>query len=72
MYLNGTFRCLLDSDLIFKVKKGRFFQRQVKFLGHSIIPDDIQPDTDKVQMIANFPLTMTIEDLRRYLGMVNL
>ena len=43
----------------------------MKFLGHIIGPDGIQPDPDKVKAIMSMPKPTNITEVRRFLGMTN-
>lgn len=42
-----------------------------KFLGYEVTTEGIKPLEDKVAAIANFPRPETVEQLRRFLGMLN-
>lgn len=43
----------------------------VTFMGHQITKDGLQTDPEKVNAIKNYPPPTNIEELRRFLGMVN-
>ena len=43
----------------------------MKFLGHIIGPDGIQPDPDKVKAVMSMPKPTNITEVRRFLGMTN-
>ena len=51
--------------------KCQFAKTTVKFLGHIIGPDGIQPDPDKVKAIMSMPKPTNITEVRRFLGMTN-
>lgn len=57
---------LLDNGLILEVEKYEFLQPKGKFLDDTITPDGVQPDPDKMQTIASFPLPKRVKDLRRF------
>lgn len=44
---------------------------EVKFLGHVVSSEGTKAIRDKVEELANFPKPGTIQQLRRFLGMVN-
>ncbi|CAD7085746.1 unnamed protein product [Hermetia illucens] len=70
-HLECIFQRLLEAGLVLNVEKCKFLQQQVRFLGHFISPEGIQPDPDKVQAISSFPRPKTVRELRRFLGMLN-
>ncbi|CAD7083758.1 unnamed protein product [Hermetia illucens] len=70
-HLECIFQRLLEAGLVLNVEKCKFLQQQVRFLGHSISSEGIQPDPDKVQAITSFPRPKTVRELRRFLGMLN-
>ncbi|KFD58638.1 LOW QUALITY PROTEIN: hypothetical protein M513_00331 [Trichuris suis] len=41
------------------------------FLGHLVDRDGIRPAPDKVAAIQRFPLSVTVKELRQFLGMIN-
>ena len=48
-----------------------FSKRFVKFLGHIIDEQGIRPDPAKTEAIRNFPVPQKVNDLQRFMGMVN-
>lgn len=48
-----------------------FGQPQVKFLGYTVNEHGIKPPEDKVTAITHYPKPTTVEELRRFLGMIN-
>lgn len=48
-----------------------FGQREVIFLGYHVSQDGIKPPEEKVCAITEFPKPKNIEELRRFLGMLN-
>ena len=51
--------------------KCQFGKTEIKFLGHLISEKGIQPDPDKTAAIAKMPRPTCVQELRRFLGMVN-
>jgi len=45
--------------------------REITFMGHQITADGLHSDPEKVRAIAEMPPPTNVEELRRYLGMVN-
>lgn len=48
-----------------------FGQSSIEFLGHEVTVDGIRPANNKVQAIIDFPRPVTVDQLRRFIGMVN-
>lgn len=48
--------------------KCKFFQTSVKYLGHVISDNGIQPDPDKISAIKQWPRPNTVKELRSFLG----
>ncbi len=60
---------LREAGLTVNMKKSKFFQRTLKFLGHVVSEDGIQVDLEKTQAIRDFPIPTNIKSLQRFLGM---
>ena len=43
----------------------------IKFMGHIVTKDGLKSDPEKMQAISDFPVPQKVEDLRRFLGMIN-
>nr|XP_054591370.1 uncharacterized protein LOC129155169 [Nothobranchius furzeri] len=52
-------------------EKCEFSVERVKFLGHNISATRIEADPDKISAIENMPEPQNVEEVRRFLGMVN-
>ena len=52
-------------------EKCEFSKRSVKFLGHIIDEHGIRPDPAKTEAIRDFPVPQKVNDLQRFMGMVN-
>ena len=68
--LGEIFRRLRKVNLKLKPQKCNFFQRHVKFLGHIISSEGLQPEEDKVRAIANYPPPTNVQELQSFLGLV--
>ena len=51
------------------MSKCKFFQSQVKYLGHIISADGISPDPEKVSAIQNLKAPTTVKQVRSLIGM---
>ena len=40
-------------------------------MGHRITPDGLQPDPDKIKAIVDMEVPQNVEQLRRFMGIVN-
>ncbi len=51
--------------------KCKFFQTEVKYLGHVIKGNEIYPNPDKVKAIVEAPVPKNVAELQAYLGLLN-
>lgn len=70
-HLKRIFQRFVEYGITINVSKCSLGQAIVKFLGYKVSASGLQPLDDKVQAIIDFPKPETIEQLRRFLGMVN-
>lgn len=59
---------IADFGLKLSPSKCKFFQTKVKYLGHVISAQGIQPDPDKEAAIMEWPRPQTVRELRSFLG----
>lgn len=69
--LQEVFKRLNDNGLKINISKCIFGQSKLDFLGYTISPEGITPTEEKVQAIQSYPLPNTIQELRRFVGMLN-
>ena len=62
---------LREVGLQLNDQKCEFRKTEITFLGHIINEHGIRPDPSKIEAIHDLPEPQNINDLRRYLGMVN-
>ena len=67
-HLDTVLDRLMSFDLICKLKKCSFAYNKIKFLGHFISEDGIQPDPTKIFAIQNFKIPEKPKDVRSFLG----
>jgi hypothetical protein len=60
----------MDNDLYLKPEKCLFDQDRLEFLGLILSADGVQPDTVKVDGIAEWPIPSNLKEVRSYLGFV--
>ncbi|GBN20567.1 Transposon Ty3-I Gag-Pol polyprotein [Araneus ventricosus] len=70
-HLKQVFDRLRKFGLVLNRDKCLFAVENLSFLGHKIDKYGITPLPEKVEAISNFPRPKTIQDLRRFLGMLN-
>lgn len=72
---NSTLASLLEvfaqSGITVNLEKSQFGRSQIKFLGHIISKDGIQPDPEKLEAIMKMPVPTTKRQLRAFLGLIN-
>lgn len=62
---------LREHQFYAKLKKCHFLQKKVKFLGHLISVDGIQPDPAKTELVQSWPVPRNAHDVQRFLGLIN-
>ena len=60
-----------DNGIKLNREKLQLRMSEMTFMGHRITKDGLQSDPEKVKAIAKMAAPMNVEELRRYLGMVN-
>ncbi|KAI5755581.1 hypothetical protein M8J77_018107 [Diaphorina citri] len=70
-HLEMFFSRLQEYKLTINLEKCQFLKSSVEFLGHMVSSDGVVPLEHKVSAIKRFPLPDTVNDLRRFLGMIN-
>jgi len=62
---------LSNAGLKVKVSKCQFAQREVRYLGHIVSAEGIQPDPVKLGTVVTYPVPKDVGELRRFLGLAN-
>lgn len=62
---------LTAAGLTISPEKSRFCMRRLKYLGHVISADGIEPSNEKIAPILEYPQPKTPKDVRRLIGMAN-
>ena len=68
---NNLLRKLNDLNLKLNLNKSKFFQKEIKLLGHIIQKNKIHPDKEKIETIQKIPLPETLTQLQSFLGKTN-
>ena len=61
---------LRKYNLHLNPEKCRFFEKQIKYLGHVISKNGLQKSTEKIVAIQNAPRPKNVEEVQQFLGMV--
>ena len=69
--LRGVFEKLAAAGLKLKPSKCEFFKTRIAYLGHIVSKDGIETDPKKIAAIANWPIPVTVTDVRSFLGFTN-
>ena len=70
-HLAIVFEKIDKANMTLKLKKCKFFQESVKFLGFIISREGIKPDPNKTAPIRDFPIPICTRDIQSFLGIVN-
>ena len=70
-HVRAVFELLRKNALRIKASKCEFFKSQLKFLGHLVSAQGLQPDPKKVQVVTDWPRPATVQDVRSFLGLAN-
>ena len=70
-HLRILFNRLNELGVTVNVNKCAFGQSTVEFLGYTVSENGISPLPDKVKAVTHYKRPETIEQLRRFLGMIN-
>jgi len=62
---------LREADLPIKLSKCEFHKHSIKFLGHIVSTEGIQPDSDKVKSIVEWPEPKNVKEVQAFLGLIN-
>lgn len=69
--LRNVFQRLRARGLRLQVEKCSFCQSELKYLGHLVNNQGIQPDKEKIDAISDLSAPTTTKQLRRFLGMAS-
>src|ERR1044072_6892202 len=64
-----VFRLIQQAILQIKIKKCKFFQKEIKFLGHKISQEGISTDPEKIEVMQNLPTPKNLRDVQSVLGL---
>src|SRR6266540_5738255 len=70
-HLRKVFIKLREANLVIKLKKCKFGQRKIKFLGHTIRTDGLRTDPENIGKIINCPIPTDVTRVRKFMGLYN-
>lgn len=68
--LQSVFQALRKHWISLKMMKCHWAMRQIKFLGHLVDQEGIQPDPTKLEAMRKLPPPRNVHELRSFLGLV--
>ena len=69
--LESALRHIEAAGVTLNRTKCQFGKSEIKFLGHLISENGIQQDPDKIAAIAKMPRPTCVQELKRFMGMIN-
>jgi len=69
--LESALRPIEAAGVTLNRTKCQFGKSEIKFLGHLISENGIQQDSDNIAAIAKMPHPTCIQELKRFMGMIN-
>lgn len=67
--LRDTLSRLKGAGLKVNIQKVKLFQKEIKFLGHSVNEFGIRPDENKVEAVSAWPVPKSVTQLKSFLGL---
>ncbi|GES79037.1 enzymatic polyprotein, putative [Rhizophagus clarus] len=68
-HLEKVLRKLKEKNIILKLKKCKFGERNIEFLGHIVGRDGLKPEEKKIEKIRNMERPRNIREIRSFLGL---
>lgn len=69
--LHQVLKRLSDYGIALSLEKCEFGKTKIDFLGYKVSADGISPPTDRIQAISSYKKPKDVQELRRFLGMIN-
>lgn len=68
--LKTIFDTLRKANLKVQLDKSEFLKKEVLYLGHTITPEGLKPNEDKIDAILKYPLPKTTTEIKSFLGLI--
>ena len=69
-HLRKVFQRLREADLRLKIEKCNFLKVHIKYLGHLISGEGIEPLPEKLESIKQMPAPTTPKEVKQFLGLI--
>ena len=69
--LSKVFKLLIDGGVKLAIKKCKFAQKSIKFLGFIVSGEGVSPDQAKVDAFLKFPRPTNVKSLQQFIASVN-
>lgn len=70
-HLGQIFEKFRQVGITLKLRKCKFAQKEVLFIGHIISPQGIRVDPCRVEAVRSYPVPRTIKHLKQFMGLIN-
>ena len=62
---------LKDAGLRLKPSKCMIATEEIEYLGHTLTPAGVKPNSKKVEAAKNFPILKNVKEVKSFLGLAN-
>ena len=62
--------CLKEAGLRLKPSKCTFAMEEIEYLGHTLTPQGVRPNSNKVEAVSKFPKPRNVKEVK-FLGFAN-
>ena len=62
---------LKDAGLRLKPSKCMIATEEIEYLGHTLTPAGVKPNSKKVEAAKNFPIPKNVKEVKSFLGLAN-
>ena len=62
---------LRKNGLFINLKKCRFYQDEVRFLGYVVSAQGVQIEDERIEVVRNWPESKSVRDIKVFLGFAN-
>ena len=71
VHVRKVLKALKKADLQIKSEKSQFYWTEIEFLSYIITDKSIKMNSEKVRVIAEWPVLKTVKDVQFFLKFVN-
>ena len=62
---------LKEAGLQLKPSKCTFATEEIEYLGHTLTPEGVKPNSKKVEAVKDFPVPKNVKEVKSFLGLAN-